>query len=48
MKSAIEKTVDLTNTTINAWIYQQFDNPVNIAIHRRITAKEILDNFPDS
>jgi cysteine synthase A len=47
MKGAIEKATELTQTTPNAWMPQQFDNPANIAVHHRTTALEILADFPE-
>jgi cysteine synthase A len=47
MKGAIEKAGELVASTPNAWMPQQFDNPANVAIHRKTTAKEILKDFPD-
>jgi cysteine synthase len=47
MKGAIEKAKELVESTPNAWMPQQFDNPANIAVHVRTTAQEILADFPD-
>jgi cysteine synthase A len=47
MKGAIEKATELAASTPNAWMPQQFDNPANTEIHRKTTAKEILNDFPD-
>jgi cysteine synthase A len=47
MKGAIEKAYELKETTPNAWIPQQFDNPANAEIHRKTTAQEIINDFPD-
>lgn len=47
MKGAIEKAKELVAETPNAWMPQQFDNPANTEIHRKTTAKEILQDFPD-
>ncbi|MFZ4771245.1 MAG: cysteine synthase A [Ferruginibacter sp.] len=47
MKGAIEKATELAASTPNAWMPQQFDNPANTDIHRKTTAQEILNDFPD-
>lgn len=47
MKGAIERAVELTASTPNGWSPSQFDNPANVEVHRKTTAKEILDDFTD-
>jgi cysteine synthase A len=47
MPGAIEKAQDLLRDTPNAWMPQQFENPANVEIHRRATAQEILNDFPE-
>ena len=47
MKGAIEKANELAAENKNAWVPQQFDNPANSEIHRKTTALEILNDFPD-
>ncbi len=47
MKGAIEKAIELKAETPNAWIPQQFENQANVEIHRKTTAQEILNDFPD-
>ena len=47
MKGAIETATEIVNTTSNAWMPTQFDNPANTEIHRRTTALEILNDFPE-
>lgn len=47
MKGAIAKATELLETTPNAWMPQQFDNPANIDAHVKTTAKEILNDFPE-
>jgi len=47
MKGAIEKAGELVASTPNAWMPQQFDNSANTEIHRKTTAIEILNDFPD-
>jgi len=48
MKGAIEHARELVDQTPGAWMPQQFDNPANIDIHVRTTAREILADFADS
>lgn len=47
MKGAIERAKELASTIPNAWIPQQFENQANVEVHRRTTAQEILEDFPD-
>jgi len=47
MKGAIEKATELTAQTPNAWMPQQFDNQANTDIHRKTSALEILNDFPE-
>jgi cysteine synthase len=47
MKGAIEKANELAAQTKNSWVPQQFDNPANSEVHRKTTALEILNDFPD-
>lgn len=47
MKGAIEKAGELIASTPNAWMPQQFDNPANTEIHRKTSALEILNDFPE-
>ena len=46
MNGAIEKANELAAQTPNSWVPQQFNNPANTEVHRRITALEILEDFP--
>src|SRR5258705_4663669 len=48
MKGAIERAIELVEQTPGAWMPQQFENPANIDVHVRTTAREILDDFRDS
>jgi len=47
MKGAIERAGQLASSIPNAWIPQQFENQANTEVHRRTTAQEILDDFPE-
>jgi len=44
---AVEKAKELVAATPNAWMPQQFENPVNTEIHRVTTAQEIAADFPE-
>jgi cysteine synthase A len=48
MKGAIERARQLVEETPGAWMPQQFDNPANIEVHKRITAQEILTDFAET
>lgn len=47
MKGAIERVAELTASTPNAWSPSQFDNQANVEVHKKTTAKEILEDLPD-
>lgn len=47
MSGAIEKAKELIAVNPNAWMPQQFENEANSEIHRKTTALEILNDFPD-
>ena len=47
MKGAIERAAELVNENPNAWMPQQFSNRANIEIHKKTTAIEILNDFPE-
>lgn len=47
MNGAIEKANEVAAQTSHAWVPQQFNNPANTAIHRKTTAIEILQDFPE-
>lgn len=46
MAGAIKRAEDIAASTPNSWIPSQFSNPANSAIHKTVTAKEIIDDFP--
>jgi cysteine synthase A len=46
MKGAIARADELRQETPRGWIPQQFENPSNIAVHQRATAREIMADFP--
>jgi cysteine synthase A len=47
MKGAIARAQEIVAETTGAWMPMQFDNPANVAVHRRTTAAEILADFPE-
>jgi cysteine synthase A len=47
MKGAIEKAKELAANFPDTWVPQQFENPANAEIHRKATAVEILNDFPE-
>ncbi|UVO52904.1 cysteine synthase A [Sphingomonas sp. SUN039] len=47
MKGAIERAIELVDSTPGAWMPQQFENPANINVHVRTTSQEILADFPE-
>jgi cysteine synthase A len=48
MKGAIERAKEIVAENDGAWMPQQFDNQANVEVHRRTTAREILEDFRDS
>ncbi len=48
MKGAIERALEIVDSTPGAWMPQQFENPANVDVHVRTTAQEILKDFADS
>ncbi|MDH5376845.1 MAG: cysteine synthase A [Gammaproteobacteria bacterium] len=47
MGGAIAKAEELLEETENAWMPQQFKNAANVEAHRKSTALEILNDFPE-
>jgi cysteine synthase len=48
MKGAIERAIELVESTPGSWMPQQFENHANIDVHVRTTAQEILADFADA
>ncbi len=48
MNGAIARARDIVSQTPGSWMPQQFDNPANVTVHERTTAREILDDFADA
>ncbi len=48
MKGALERASELVESTPGAWMPQQFENPANVAVHARTTAREIIADFADT
>src|SRR5664279_443035 len=47
MKGSIARAQELLADTPGGWIPQQFENPANVEVHARTTAREILEDFPE-
>src|SRR6478609_3885424 len=47
MKGSIAKAQQLIAETPESWMPQQFENPANVDVHARTTAREILTDFTD-
>jgi len=47
MKGAIAKAEELNKEIAGSWVPQQFKNPSNPAIHKKTTAQEIINDFPN-
>ena len=47
MKGSIARAGELLKETPQSWMPQQFENPANIAVHQRTTAREIREAFPE-
>ncbi len=47
MSGAIQRAAEIVAQTPGAWMPQQFDNPANVDVHMRTTAREILADFPE-
>jgi cysteine synthase A len=47
MGGAIERAKALAAETPKSWVPQQFENPANVEVHERTTAREIVADFPE-
>lgn len=47
MRGAIARAEELAAEIEGSWMPRQFDNPANVEVHRRTTAREILADFPE-
>jgi cysteine synthase A len=47
MKGSIAKAKAIVAATPDSWMPQQFENPANVEVHERTTAREILEDFPE-
>ena len=47
MKGSIAKAMEIAAATPGAWMPQQFENPANVEVHARTTAREIMADFPE-
>jgi len=47
MGGAIEKANELCGEHAKSWMPSQFNNQANVEVHKRTTAQEILNDFPD-
>jgi cysteine synthase A len=47
MNGSIARAKELLEQIPGSWMPQQFENPANVEIHMRTTAREILADFPD-
>ncbi|MEM6858542.1 MAG: cysteine synthase A [Pseudomonadota bacterium] len=48
VKGAIERAEEIIESIPGAWMPSQFENPANVAVHVKTTAKEILADFADN
>jgi cysteine synthase A len=47
MRGAIARAEEIVASTEAAWMPMQFDNHANVEVHRRTTAEEIAQDFPE-
>ena len=48
MKGALARAEELIAETPGSWMPQQFENPANVEVHARTTAREIIEDFADA
>jgi cysteine synthase len=48
MSGAVARARDLVARIPDSWMPQQFENPANVEVHRRTTAREILADFAET
>lgn len=48
MKGALARAQELLERTEGGWMPQQFENPANVEVHARTTAREIREDFNDT
>jgi len=47
MQGAVDKARELVEKIPGAWMPGQFENPANIAVHKKTTAEEVARDFPE-
>jgi cysteine synthase A len=47
MQGAVDKANEIAASNPDAWMPMQFENEANIEVHRKTTAMEILNDFPE-
>ncbi len=47
MKGTIDRAYEMVEEIPNSWMPQQFENEANLEVHRKFTAQEILEDFPE-
>jgi cysteine synthase A len=48
MSGAVARARELVGRIPDSWMPQQFENPANVEVHRRTTAREILADFAET
>ena len=47
MQGAVDRATEMLKEVPGSWMPQQFDNPANVEVHVRTTAREVLADFGD-